>query len=363
MIGIVSKKPPKGRGAVSNISGRYERYATFPVDDGWQFDTNLAPAPFRTTVMEESPKTVITYNQSPDVPFNRSLNAYRGCEHGCIYCFARPTHAYQGMSPGLDFESKLFAKPDAAVVLEKELRKPGYSPETLAIGTNTDPYQPIERTRRITREVLEVLSNFNHPTAIITKSQLILRDLDILASMAERDLLSVGISVTTLDQRLSRIMEPRAPTPKRRLETIRKLAEASIPVTVMLAPIIPAINDHEIETIVAATAETGAIAADYILLRLPREVKDLFQEWLIAHYPDRVKKVLSLTALYREGKLYSSDWFKRMRGEGPYADLLEKRFTLACKRMNLRVKNARTPILQTDVFQSRLQTHGQLSLF
>ena len=363
MIDLVSKGPSKGRGAVSNISGRYERYATFPVDDGWQSDANLGSAPFRTTVMEERSKTVITYNQSPDVPFNRSLNAYRGCEHGCIYCFARPTHAYQGMSPGLDFESKLFAKPEAAVVLEKELRKPGYLPETLAIGTNTDPYQPIERTRRITREVLEILSNFNHPTAIITKSQLILRDLDILASMAERDLLSVGISVTTLDQRLSRVMEPRAPTPKRRLETIHKLAGASIPVTVMLAPIIPAINDHEIETIVAAAAETGAIAADYILLRLPREVKELFQEWLIAHYPDRAKKVLSLTALYREGNLYTSDWFKRMRGEGPYADLLEKRFTLACKRMNLSVKNARTPILQTDVFQSKLQTRDQLSLF
>ena len=363
MVDIVSKGPSKGRGAISNISGRYERYASSPVDDGWQPDANLGPTPFPTTVTEETPKTVITYNQSPDIPFNRSLNAYRGCEHGCIYCFARPTHAYQGMSPGLDFESKLFAKPDAAAVLEKELRKPGYLPETIAIGTNTDPYQPVESNRHITREVLKVLSKFNHPTAIVTKSHLILRDLDILASMAERELLSVGVSVTTLERRLSRIMEPRAPTPQRRLETVRKLAKARVPVTVMLAPIIPAINDHEIEAVITAAAEAGACAADYILLRLPREVKKLFHEWLIAHYPDRAKKVLSLTANYRKGNLYSSDWFKRMRGEGPYADLLERRFTLACKRMKIGVESARAPKLRTDIFGTTPQTPHQLSLF
>ena len=360
MVNVIADGPRNGRGAISNSSGRFERHKKFIADDGWGSYLDYQEAPLRTTVTDESPKTVITQNQSPDLPFNRSLNTYRGCEHGCIYCFARPTHAYQGMSPGLDFESKLFAKPNAAAILKKELKKPGYMPETLVIGTNTDPYQPIERSRHITRDVLKVLSTFNHPTAIITKSQLILRDLDILASMAERDLISVGISLTTLDRHLSRIMEPRASAPERRLQTVRKLAEVNIRVTVMLAPIIPAINDHEIETIIATVAKAGAQAVNYILLRLPGEVKALFQEWLTIHYPKRAQKVLSLMANYREGKLYSSEWFKRMKGHGPYADLLEQRFTTACKRFALGIENTRSPQLRTDLFRPLV---NQLSLF
>jgi DNA repair photolyase len=362
MVNSLPARARKGRGAISNASGRFEPFSTLSIDDGWDSHDHASPV-LRTTVTIERPKSVITRNQSPDVPFDRSLNPYRGCEHGCVYCFARPTHAYQGLSPGLDFETRLFAKPDAAEILSKQLRQPGYAPATLAMGTNTDPYQPIERTQRITREVLEVLSAFNHPVAIVTKSNLILRDLDILADMAARNLVSVALSVTTLDRSLARRMEPRAPTPDRRLDAVRELSRAGVPTSVMVAPIVPAINDHEIEDILAAAADAGARAADYILLRLPLEVKGLFTEWLDTHYPDRAKKALAQMAQHRDGQLYRTEWGLRMRGQGDSAELLAKRFALACKHLSLNQQSARTYRHCTTLFQPPPQVGDQLTLF
>ncbi|MBT6095378.1 MAG: PA0069 family radical SAM protein [Rhodospirillaceae bacterium] len=368
MINALPLQAQKGRGAVSNASGRFEATTTVAVDDGWQAEHHR-PA-LRTTVTDERPKTVITRNQSPDVPFDRSLNPYRGCEHGCVYCFARPTHAYQGLSPGLDFESRLFAKPDAPEILEQQLRKPGYKPATLAMGTNTDPYQPIERSREITRGVLDVLDRFNHPTAIVTKSDLILRDLDILSNMAARGLVSVALSVTTLDRALARRMEPRAASPTKRLHAVRALADAGVPVSVMVAPIIPAINDHEVENILAAAAGSGAAGADYILLRLPGEVKALFSEWLGRHYPDRANKALALMADHignpKSGQLYNAAWGRRMRGDGAYAALLAKRFAIACRQLGLNQKAAREYRHRTDIFSPPPlppKAGDQLSLF
>jgi len=367
MVEVVSDILPdealKGRGAVSNATGRFERHARFHIDDGWQRACETMAPKLRTTVTDERPKAVITRNNSPDVPFDRSLNAYRGCEHGCVYCFARPTHAYQGLSAGLDFESRLFAKPDAAKILEAQLRKPGYRPGTLAMGTNTDPYQPIERQREITRSVLEILDAFNHPTAIVTKSDLILRDLDILAPMAERGLVSVGISITTLDRALARRMEPRAATPTKRLKAVEALANAGVPVSVMVAPVVPAINDHEIENILAAAAGAGAAGADYILLRLPGEVKELFSEWLAAHYPERASKALAQIAGHHGGRLYDSTWGRRMRGDGAYAAMLAKRFAIACRQLGLDQKAARARRHRTDLFQPPPRAGDQLSLF
>ena len=352
----------KGRGAVTNATGRFEPHSRAAFDDGWGTQDEEPPQ-LRTTVTEERPKTVITKNNSPDVPFDISLNPYRGCEHGCVYCFARPTHAYQGLSPGLDFESKLFAKPGAPEILAKQLRNPRYKVSTLAMGTNTDPYQPIERDLKITRRILEVLEACNHPVAIVTKSNLILRDLDILAPMAEKGLASVGISVTSMDRKLSRLMEPRAPTPARRISAIRALVDAGVPVAAMVAPIVPAINDHEIENILAAVSGAGAEAADYILLRLPLEVKDLFIEWLETHYPDRAKKALSRMAGQRGGRMYEAQWGTRMRGTGPFADLLAKRFQVACKQLGINQRQARERRHRTDLFERPLQAGDQLSLF
>ena len=326
--------PIKGRGAVSNASGRFEKDTRIAVDDGWDLDENDLP-PLRTRVTEETPRKIITRNASPDIPFEQSLNPYKGCEHGCVYCFARPTHAYMGLSPGLDFESRLFAKENAAELLQRELRKPSYKPRTLQLGSNTDPYQPIEKERRITRRVLEVLSRFNHPVSITTKSALVLRDIDLLGPMAEKGLAAVGISVCTLDRRLARAMEPRAPTPERRLKTIAALAGAGIPVAVMVAPMIPVLNDAEMEKIMERAVGQGASAAGYILLRLPLEIKDLFAEWLDAHAPDMASHVLSQMRETRSGALYVSDFETRMKGTGPRADLLAKRFHLACKRLGL----------------------------
>ena len=364
----------KGRGAVSNASGRFEAHARVAVDDGWALSDVVdadgdADAPplsipaLATTVIDEHPKSIITRNQSPDVPFDRSLNPYRGCEHGCVYCFARPTHAYQGLSPGLDFETRLFAKPDAARLLADELRKPGYKPATLAMGTNTDPYQPIEKQRAITRAVLRVLAECDHPVAIVTKSNLILRDLDILAPMAGKGLVSVAISVTTLDPVLARRMEPRAPTPARRLDAIAGLAGAGVPVAVMVAPVVPAINDHEIEAILEAAVGAGAGAADYILLRLPGEVRDLFSEWLAAHYPDRMKRALGRMAGHRGGKLYEAQWGTRMRGHGTDAELLAQRFRLALARLGLGRERAAGRRLATGLFHPPVRAGDQLSLF
>jgi DNA repair photolyase len=347
----------RGRGAQTNRSGRYEAEARLPYDDGWG---SLGELPrLRTEVQVERPKRIITRNNSPDISFDRSINPYRGCEHGCAYCFARPTHAYMGLSPGLDFETKLFAKPDAPELLERELAEPGYVPRTIAIGTNTDPYQPIERERRIMRGILEVLSRAGHPVGIVTKSALVLRDLDLLAPMAARGLVKVGLSLTTLDRKLARAMEPRAATPPKRLETMKALSDAGVPVSVMTAPIIPALNDMELERLLEAAKTAGAREAGYVLLRLPLEVAPLFEEWLETHYPDRAGHVLSLVRSMRGGKAYDSTWGSRMHGSGPYAWLIGRRFELATKRLGLNTERRQ---LRTDLFTPPVPPGGQLRL-
>ena len=327
----IDRERRRGRGAQSNTSGRYEAEARVVFDDGWQSLEDLPP--FKTTVAVDTARKVITRNDSPDIGFDRSINPYRGCEHGCVYCFARPTHAYLGLSPGLDFESKLYAKPDAPDLLQKELAAAGYEPRMIAIGTNTDPYQPIERDWQVMRGILRVLSDFAHPVSIVTKSALVLRDIDILAGMAARRLAHVAISVTTLDPGLARTMEPRASTPARRLAAIRALSEAGIPTAVMTAPMIPGLNDHEMESILEAAKAHGAGSAGYVTLRMPHEIKDLFAEWLETHYPLKAKRVLSLVREIRDGKLNSTEWGERMRGSGPYAELLAQRFRQAVKRL------------------------------
>ena len=329
-----SNRPRAHRGAISNAAGRYDLVRD-TVDDGWWHDPTAQDTPLKTLVTEDASRTILARNTSPDVPFDRSINPYRGCEHGCIYCFARPTHAYLGLSPGLDFESRLFAKPRAAELLAQELRKKSYTCAPIAIGTNTDPYQPIERERRIMRGILEVLSAFNHPVTITTKSALIGRDVDILAAMAKKHLSSVGISITTLDRDLARQLEPRASVPAKRIETVRRLSEAGIPTTVMVAPIIPLVTDHELERILEAAAEAGAAGAHYILLRLPLEVAGLMEEWLKTHRPGKARHVLSLVSQNRGGKIYDAAWGRRMTGSGPFADLLAQRFRLATRKLGL----------------------------
>jgi DNA repair photolyase len=354
-------QPVKGRGAVSNRVSRFFKEERARESDGWDLPEDDDLPPLRTTVTIDATKTIIARNQSPDIPFDRSINPYRGCEHGCIYCFARPTHAFLGLSPGLDFESRLFAKPDAARLLDAELRKPGYKPAVIAMGTNTDPYQPIERDYKITRGILEVLRAFNHPVGIVTKSALIQRDIDILAPMAEKRLAHAFVSISTLDRELARKMDPRAPTPPRRLETIRALADAGIPVGVMSAPMIPALNDQEMERVLEAAVEAGATAASYNVLRLPLEIKDLFTEWLEAHAPGRAQHVLELIRDVRGGELYDSTFGKRMRGEGPYAELLRRRFQLARKRLGLDAYKARWELDLTQ-FKPPPKAGDQLSL-
>jgi DNA repair photolyase len=347
----------RGRGAQTNISGRYERETREAFDDEWRSLEELPP--IRTEVQVEEARRIITRNQSPDISFDRSINPYRGCEHGCAYCFARPTHANMGLSPGLDFETKLFAKPDAAKLLEKELAEPGYEPRTIAIGTNTDPYQPIEREWRIMRQILEVLSKYNHPVGIVTKSALVARDIDILSDMAARGLAKVALSLTTLDRRLARAMEPRAATPPKRLETMDKLAAAGIPVTVMTAPIIPALNDMELERLLEAGREAGAREAGYVLLRLPLEVAPIFREWLAANYPDRAAHVMSVMRQMRGGKDYDSEWGVRQRGKGPYAWMIGRRFEMATKRLGLNVERRK---LRNDIFTPPVPVGGQMKL-
>jgi DNA repair photolyase len=348
----------RGRGAQSNSSGRFERFQSIPFDDGWQTLDELPP--FKTEVQPEKARTIITRNDSPDLAFDRSINPYRGCEHGCSYCFARPSHAYMGLSPGLDFESKLFYKPDAAKLLEKELSDPSYKPRTIAIGTNTDPYQPIERQNRMMRDILEVLDRFNHPVGIVTKSALVLRDADILGRMAERGLAKVALSITTLDRKLARDMEPRAATPGRRLDALRGLADAGVPVSVLVAPIIPALNDSEIERILDAAVAAGATEAGYVLLRLPLEVSEIFKEWLLRHYPDRFRHVMSILRSMRGGKDYDATFGKRQTGEGPYAWQIGRRFEIAAQRLEL---NRRSLKLRTDLFSPPRTQPAQLSLF
>ncbi len=354
----VERERRRGRGTLSNTSGRYEAIARIAFDDGWQSLDDLPP--FKTTVQVDATRKIITRNESPDISFDRSINPYRGCEHGCVYCFARPTHAYLGLSPGLDFESRLFMKPDAPLLLERELSAPGYAPRTIAIGTNTDPYQPIERQYQIMRGILEVLERAGHPVGIVTKSALIVRDIDILSRMAERNLAKVAISVTTLDPELARTMEPRASTPPKRLEALRRLSAAGIPTSVMVAPVIPAINDADIERILDAAAAAGVKGAGYVLLRLPLEVRDLVKEWLMANYPDRYRHVLKLIRDMRGGKDYDSTWGKRMTGAGPYAWMIGRRFETACERLGLNTERTR---LTTEHFQKPKKGAEQLSLF
>jgi DNA repair photolyase len=348
----------RGRGAQSNATGRYEALARAAFDDGWQSLEELPP--FQTTVTVDATRKVITKNDSPDLSFDRSINPYRGCEHGCIYCFARPTHAYLGFSPGLDFESRLFVKPNAPELLERELSAPGYAPRTIAIGTNTDPYQPIERRYEVMRRILEVLERAGHPVGIVTKSALITRDIDILARMAKRNLAKVAISVTTLDAKLARTMEPRAPTPSRRLEALRQLVDAGIPTSALVAPIIPTINDADIERILDAVAAAGVQGAGYVLLRLPLEVRDLFREWLIANFPDRSQHVFSLIRQMRGGKDYDSTFGSRMKGEGPYAWMIGRRFETACARLGLNLQRAE---LTSEHFRAPRAGAEQLTLF
>jgi DNA repair photolyase len=347
----------RGRGAAINSSGRFEPVSRQLEDDGWDSLEDLPV--FKTEVQVEKPRSIISRNDSPDIPFDRSVNPYRGCEHGCIYCFARPTHAYMGLSPGLDFEAKLFAKPDAAKLLERELAKPGYKVRPIAIGTNTDPYQPIEKEWRIMRQILEVLKAADHPVMVVTKSAMVIRDIDILAPMAEKGLAKVGLSVTTLDRKLARLMEPRASTPSKRLEAIKALTAAGIPSTVMMAPVIPALNDHEIERVLDAGKTAGASHASYVLLRLPIEVSPLFRDWLLRNYPDRYRHVMSLVRSMRGGKDYDAEFGKRMKGAGPYAWQIGRRFELAAKRLELNV--VRRP-LNCDLFVPPLGTGVQLSL-
>jgi DNA repair photolyase len=327
----------KGRGAVSNPPVRFDSQVISPFDDGW--DTLAAEfgelPKLATTLTRDASRSAISWNSSPDIGFDRAVNPYRGCEHGCIYCYARPTHAYLGYSPGLDFETKLIFKPDVAELLEKELRKPGYTARTLALGSNTDPYQPVERTLKLTRSVLRVLDRFNHPVGIVTKSAGVLRDLDILSSMAQRRLARVYLSVTTLDASLARRMEPRAATPERRLHAIAELTRAGVPAGVMVAPMIPGLNDAEMEKIVEAAARAGARHAAYVLLRLPHELKEMVEDWLTTHFPDRAKHVLSLIRETRAGALSDARFHHRFAGQGVYADLLLRRFTRATRQWGL----------------------------
>ncbi|WP_264049195.1 PA0069 family radical SAM protein [Methylobacterium flocculans] len=345
----------RGRGATANPTGRFEPTRQVVFDDGWEASPECPP--LRTEVMLEQARTLITRNRSPDISFDRSINPYRGCEHGCVYCFARPNHAYVGLSPGLDFETKLFQKANAAALLERELSARGYAPATIALGTATDPYQPIERSHRLTRAVLEVLARFRHPVGIVTKSNLVTRDIDLLSDMARDDLVKVAISVTTLDPGLARRMEPRAPHPEKRLEAIERLSAAGIPVMVIVAPIIPSLNDHEIETILARTRDLGAVEASHVLLRLPLELDSLVNDWFAEHYPGRQQHVMSLVRAARNGKAYDAAFGTRMTGIGAYAELIDQRMRLARRRLGYPETRRR---LRTDLFRV---PSDQLSLF
>ncbi len=348
----------RGRGVVSNRSGRFEAQTRLAVDDGWDRDEDLPP--LRTEVAIDASRTVIARNTSPDIPFDRSINPYRGCEHGCVYCFARPSHAYLGLSPGLDFETKLLAKPDAPRLLAAELARPGYRPAPIAIGTNTDPYQPVEKRLRIMRGILEVLAEARHPVTVVTKGTLVTRDADILGAMGRENLARVGISLTSLDRRLSRRMEPRAAAPERRLAMIRALTDAGCPVRAMLAPVIPGLNDAEIEALLAAARDAGAVAASYIVLRLPGEVAGLFREWLAEAYPDRAARVMRGVRALHGGRDYDPGWGRRMSGGGVEAELIARRFALARARLDL----ARSlPPLDVSRFRPPVPVGGQLELF
>lgn len=360
------RRPPEhGRGATINPASRFDRQETNAFDDGWEtLAAEFADlAPLRTTMLRDSSRTAISWNKSPDIGFDRAVNPYRGCEHGCVYCYARPSHAYLGYSPGVDFESKLLYKPDVASLLEKELRKPGYTARPLALGSNTDPYQPIERTLKLTREVLEVMDRFSHPVTIVTKSAGVLRDIDILQELASRNLVRVYISLTTLDAPLARKMEPRAATPYRRLQALTELSQAGIPTGVLAAPMIPGLNDAELERILEAAHKAGARQAGYVLLRLPHELKQIFEDWLHTNVPERARHVLQLIRETRGGGLNDANFGKRFTGTGVYADLLARRFAVAARQFALHERDD----LDCTQFRAPSTQHGfaetQMSLF
>jgi DNA repair photolyase len=352
--------PIKGRGSLSNRNSRFEELQRVPFDDEWvanQSDDQPRPA---TTVTAETAKSIISRNDSPDIPFDQSINPYRGCEHGCIYCYARPTHAYLNLSPGLDFETKLYAKSNAAELLRKALSSPSYIPKLIALGANTDPYQPIERRLRITASVLEVLQEFKHPVAITTKSASVTQDIDLLAKMAESNLVRVFMSIGTLDRDIARTLEPRASTPGARLDALRKLSEAGVPTGVIVAPVIPSLTDHDMERVLFSAKEAGARNAAYVLLRLPLEIADLFREWLAAHHPLKEAHVMNLLKQMRGGRVYDSDFRIRMKGSGIFADLLEQRFRKACAKAGL---NLTRHALDTSLFRRPPADKRQLDLF
>lgn len=352
-----TRQPIHGRGATGNPDNRFAEQARAAFDDGWD-SHDPAPPPLRTQLFADASKSVISYNDSPDVPFDRSINPYRGCEHGCVYCFARPTHAYLGLSPGLDFESRLFHKPEAPALLRRELAKPGYRCAPIALGINTDAYQPVERGLGLTRALIEVLGEHGHPFSVVTKSSLIERDIDLLAPLAARNLVQVAVSVTTLDRPLARRLEPRAAAPNRRLDTIGRLREAGIPVSVLVAPLIPFLTDHDLEGILAAVREAGALDAGYVLLRLPHEVKDLFRDWLAVHEPLKAERVMNRLRDCRSGQDYDSRFGRRMRGEGEFAELIARRFRIAYRRLRF------TGLPPLDCGQFRVPGRpAQLALF
>lgn len=352
------KGPLKGRAALSNPAGRFDRTQTDGVDDGWYREEN--PTSVATHVEPDKARTVITHNDSPDIPFDSSINPYRGCEHGCIYCFARPSHAYVGLSSGLDFETRLFYKADAAKLLEAELARPGYVCKPIMLGINTDAYQPLEKTLQVTRSILEVLHRCRHPVTFVTKSALIVRDIDLIADLAKDGLASVAVSVTTLDPETKRTLEPRTASPQARLKVIREMSQAGVPTSVLVAPVIPMVTDHELESILEAAVGAGARSASYVMLRLPYEVKTLFREWLAEHHPLRAKHVMSIIQSLRGGRDNDPRFGTRMSGVGPYAALIRKRFTVACRRLG--IESARDTALATTLFRPPRPSSPQLEL-
>ena len=355
----IPNQPIKGRGAVSNSEGRFESLRVESAHDGWDLLEELPSAP-QTTVSRETAKSIISRNDSPDIPYDQSINPYRGCEHGCVYCFARPTHSYLNLSPGLDFETKLFYKDNAAALLEKELSKPGYQCSSINLGSATDPYQPIEKKLMVTRSLLEVLARFQHPATVLTKGTLVERDIDLLAGMAQKQLVSVAISITSLRDDLKRTLEPRAASVAARFRTVRRLSDAGIPVFVLFAPVIPFVNDSELEEVIKQAAEAGAKGANYVFLRLPHELKEIFREWLQAHVPQKAEHVMSLVQQSRGGKDYDSEWGQRMRGQGVLADLIKQRFLLACRRHQL--QNRAVWRLDTTQFKVPPRSGDQMGL-
>ena len=356
----MKQKGIKGRGIVSNAGSRFLSRQTEAVDDGWYRDPQEGESRPATEINIDHSKTILTRNASPDIPFDVSINPYKGCEHGCAYCYARPTHAYLDLSPGLDFETRIYAKPDAASLLRQAFDRPAYRPEVIALGANTDPYQPVERKLKITRQILEVMQQYRHPVTIVTKSSLIERDIDILADMAKHNLAEVAISVTSLNRELCRRLEPRATAPQRRLQTIRRLTEHGIPVAVLFAPVIPMLNDNEIESVLTAIHDAGARSASYVMLRLPHEVKQLFQEWLQIHYPLKAERIMNIVRDMRGGREYDSRFGARQTGEGNYAELFAQRFRLKCKKLRL---NKTKVLLDASQFTGQSLRDAQLEMF